>query len=192
MNENLILFKVAWHTNLVTTFIPDKSEADRLMFMQEERAYINKMFQTQIFFLQTKGLTTRIILKVDDAINDECQLVMNDLTEDGVRFYITGINEWIKKLDKSKNRNVIVSDTIFLDKKYKEYLDFERPFFNQLISKINSDKNVLVSRKKIIPFIEQLKAQLTGEIKCYFDKRSSKKTTDLMYALISNSLEKPE
>lgn len=183
MADNYLLTKVGWLTNVKTVYIPQKSLEEIRLLEQQNIEYYHKMYETEINFLQTKKLTTRTILHKGDLISDESSLYVQDLTEDGLRFYITGIREWIKKLDRSKNRKDIVSDTLFLEKKYKEFVKFENPFFKMLISDINDDKKVLESKKKLIPFIEKNISELEGELKNFFEKRSKKTTIDIMSAL---------
>ncbi len=183
MTKNYILSKVGWSTNTETIYIPEKSQEEIELLRKQNKEYYHKMYETEIFFLQNKGLTTRIILQKTDLITHESSLNVQDLTEDGFRFYVTGIREWIKKLDRSKNRKDIVTETIFLEKKYKEYVEFEKPFFEKLISEIRNDKKILENKKKLIPLIDKTILELSDSLKIYFDKRSRKTTIDLMYSL---------
>ncbi len=183
MTDKYLLIKVGWLTNVKTIYIPEKSQEEIRLLEQQNIEYYHKMFETKINFLQEKKLTTRIILHEGDLISDESSLYVQDLTEEGLRFYLTGIIEWTKKLDRSKNRKDIVSDTIFLEKKYNEFVEYENPFFKMLVSDINNDKKILESKKKLTPFIEKNISKLEGGLKNFFEKRSKKTTINIMSAL---------
>ncbi len=183
MTDKYLLIKVGWLTNVKTIYIPEKSQEEIRLLEQQNIEYCHKMFETKINFLQEKKLTTRIILHEGDLISDESSLYVQDLTEEGLRFYLTGIIEWTKKLDRSKNRKDIVSDTIFLEKKYNEFVEYENPFFKMLVSDINNDKKILESKKKLTPFIEKNISKLEGGLKNFFEKRSKKTTINIMSAL---------
>lgn len=183
MTENYLLSKVGWLTNIQTIYIPEKSPEEMELLRKQDIEYYHKMYEIKINFLQKKGLTTRVILQEGDLITDESSLFIQDLTEDGFRFYVTGIKEWITKLDKSKNRKEIVTETTFLEKKYKDYIEFELPFFKKLITDIKNDKKTLQNKKKLIPFIDNTISELSDNLKLYFDKRSRKTTIDLMFSL---------
>ena len=141
------------------------------------------MFKVEISFLQEKGLTTRTILRENDTVNDETKITTGDLTEDGLKFYVIGVRKWIEKLDRSINREKIVMDTSFLEKKYKEYINYELPFFKKLLLETNEDRKILENKKKLTPLIEKVILELEGDMKDFFTKRSKKTTIDLMSAL---------
>ena len=68
-------------------------------------------------FLQDNGLTTRIVLHEDDNITAESKLMWSDLTEKGLAFYRNGITPWIKRIDRSTDKEKTILDTAFLRKK---------------------------------------------------------------------------
>ena len=182
MNEKeQILFQVGWLTNMKTIYIPPKmlEEIERLRLQENE--YICNMFKVRVMFLQQKRFTTKTVLSKNDTVNDESKLLASDLTKDGIRFYLSGIQKWIAKLDRSINRIDIVTDTSFLEKKYQEYINFELPFFKKLLSETNNDKKILENKKTFAPIIDKVISELEGKMKDFFTKRNKKTTIDLMY-----------
>ena len=186
MKKEYTLAKVGWLTNRQTIYIPPKTQEEVEQIRLQYNEYIHTMFKVEIMFLQEKGLTKRTILKESDIVDDESQLTVEDLTEDGLRFYITGIQKWIQKLDRSKNREKIVTDTSFLEKKYQEYVSYELPFFKKLLQETNDDKKTLENKKKLTPLIEKVISESNDSMKEFFAKRSEKTTIDLMCILCSN------
>jgi hypothetical protein len=109
-NDNTVT-KVGWITQMES--IPPLTKE----YIQME--YLR--FEIMIKFLQNNGLTTRIILKDGDSVNDETEIKESDLTEKGGLFYSFGINPWIRKIDRSKNPEKVIRDISFLEKKLKEF-----------------------------------------------------------------------
>ena len=133
MSKEYTLIKVAWLTKRQTIYIPLKTQEEVERINLQYNEYIHKMFKMEIMFLQEKGLTKRTILQESDIVNDESKLTIEDLTEDGLRFYITGIQKWIQKLDRSKNRMEIVGDTSFLEKKISRIHKLRIAIFQETI-----------------------------------------------------------
>ena len=186
MKQEYTLSKVGWLTNRQTIYIPPKTQEEVERIRLQNNEYFYKMFKIEVMFLQEKGLTKRTILTENDIVDDESKLTVEDLTEDGLRFYITGIQKWIQKLDRSKNRMEIVTDTSFLEKKYQEYVSYELPFFKKLLLEINDDRKILENKKKLTPLIEKVILESKDGMKEFFAKRSKKTTIDLMCILCSN------
>jgi phosphoenolpyruvate synthase/pyruvate phosphate dikinase len=180
MENARILNQVGWLTNRETVYIPSKTKEEIERIKSQENEYYCNMFRVEIMFLQEKGLTTRTILNENDIVNDNSKLTLGDLTDDGFRFYQTGITKWIEKLDRSTNRMKIVTDTSFLEKKYQEYINYELPFFKKLLSETNEDRKILESKKKLTPLIEKIISELEGDIREFFTERNKKATIDLM------------
>ena len=103
--------KVGWITNIKST--PPLSQE------YIEREYLR--FEVMIRFLQTKGLTTRIILNEEEKVNDETEIKESDLTGEGGQFYSFGINPWIRKIDRSKDPEKVIKDISFLETKFQEF-----------------------------------------------------------------------
>jgi sugar diacid utilization regulator len=178
--EQRIITKVGWLTNTKTIYIPPKTKEEIEHLKLQENEYIHNMFRVKITFLQDKGMTERTVLRESDAVDDETQLTVEDLTEDGLRFYVTGVTKWIEKLDRSSNRTKIVADTSFLEKKYREYMDYELPFFKALLSEVNGDEKIFESSRQLAPIIESLISGLGGSMKDFFAKRNIKTTAKVM------------
>ena len=180
MKKERILTQVGWLTNIKTEYIPPKTQEEIERIRLQENEYYRNMFKVKVMFLQEKGLTTRAILGENDIVDDESKLSIDDLTEDGFRFYRTGVQKWVEKLDRSINRMKIVTDTSFLEKKYQEYTNYELPFFKKLLLETNNDIKILENKKKLTPLIEKVISELDDSMKDYFTKRSKKTTIDLM------------
>ena len=181
MTGDRVLEKVGWLTQIKTTYIPPITHEESERLKSQYDAYIREMFRVGVMFLQEKGMAVRTVLREGDIVDDDSQLTAGDLTEDGLRFYGTGITKWHQKLDRSANRTKIVADTSFLEKRYREYVDYDLPLFRKLLPEVAGDKKVLISRKGLTPVIESVIAGLDGSMKDFFAKRSIRSTVDTMY-----------
>ncbi len=111
MDENRIVVQVGWVTRMKST--PPLSDE------YKERQY--RFFENQVKFLQDNGFTTRIILGDGEKANDESKIKVGDLTESGLKFYLFGIRAWIAKYDRSKDRDKVVNDFGFINKKLEAF-----------------------------------------------------------------------
>lgn len=111
--KDFIITKAGWLTQMKST--PPLTEE----YIQRE--YLR--FEIMIRFLQIHKLTTRIILKDGDSVNDETEIKYSDLTVEGRKFYSIGIIPWIKKIDRSKNPEKAIRDISFLEKKMVEFIN---------------------------------------------------------------------
>ena len=84
-----------------------------------ERQY--RFFQNYVHFLQDNGFTTREILASNEKATDESEIKVGDLTEEGLKFYLYGIEAWIAKYDRAKDKNKAITDFAFIEKKLKEF-----------------------------------------------------------------------
>ncbi len=181
MTNDRVLEKVGWLTQIKTIYIPPITQEEVERLKSQHDAYIREMFRVGVMFLQENGMTVRTVLREGDIVDDGSQLTAGDLTEDGMRFYVAGITKWHQKLDRSANRTKIVADTSFLEKRYREYVDYELPLFRKLLPEVAGDKKMLESRTRLKPVIESVIAGLDGNMKEFFAKRSIKATVDTMY-----------
>lgn len=109
--KDITITKVGWITQMKS--MPPLTQE----YIQRE--YLR--FEIMIKFLQNHNLTTRIILKDGDSVNDETEIKSSDLTAEGRKFYSFGINPWIRKIDRSKDPEKVIRNISFLDKKLKEF-----------------------------------------------------------------------
>lgn len=109
-NKDFTISKVRWITKMKST--PPLTEE----YIKNE--YLR--YETMMKFLQNNGLTTRIVLKDGDIVDDESKLMQSDLNEEGSEFYKKGIIPWIKKIDRSKDPEKAIKDVSFLEKKLNE------------------------------------------------------------------------
>ncbi len=111
MDENRIVVQVGWVTRMKST--PPLSDE------YKERQY--RFFENQVKFLQDNGFTTRIILGDGEKANDDSEIKVGDLTEEGLKFYLFGIRAWTAKYDRSKDRDKAINDFAFIQKKLEEF-----------------------------------------------------------------------
>lgn len=111
MDENFIIEKIGW--------ITQRKSIPPLTKEYIERQY--RFFENYIHFLQDNGFTTRSILNSDEKANDDSELWIKDLTEEGFEFYKYGIIKWREKYDKAKNKDKAINDFAFIEKKLKEF-----------------------------------------------------------------------
>ena len=85
----------------------------------KEEQYL--FFGNYVRFLQDHRFTTKEILKSGEKAIDESEITVGDLTEEGLKFYIFGIRKWREKYDKAKDKDKVVNDFTFIEKKLKEF-----------------------------------------------------------------------
>lgn len=112
MCKNEIISKVAWFTQSKLAPQPITQE-------YKERQY--RFFENYVHFLQDNGFTTREILKKGEKANDDSQITVGDLTEEGFQFYAYGIRKWHEKYDRAKDKDKAINDFAFIEKKLKEF-----------------------------------------------------------------------
>ncbi len=61
------------------------------------------------------------ILKKGEKANDDSQITVGDLTEEGFQFYAYGIRKWHEKYDRAKDKDKAINDFAFIEKKLKEF-----------------------------------------------------------------------
>lgn len=116
MDKNQILEKVSWITQRET--IPPLTDE------YKERQY--HFFENYLRFLQDNGFTTKEILKSDEKVNDDFELRIGDLTEEGLKFYLFGIRKWREKYDKAKDKDKAINDFAYIEKKLKEFQEKQK------------------------------------------------------------------
>lgn len=116
VNKDRVINRVGWVTQMKS--IPPLTEE----YIQRQYRF----FENQIKFLQDNGFTTRIILKDEERANDNSQITVGDLTEEGLKFYLFGIRAWIVKYDRSKNRDKAINDFAFIQKKLETFKASEK------------------------------------------------------------------
>lgn len=79
MEKDRIIEKISWVT---------KSNLAPQPITQEYKERQYRFFENYVHFLQDNGFTTREILKKGEKANDDSQITVGDLTEDGLKFYI--------------------------------------------------------------------------------------------------------
>jgi len=112
MEKDRIIEKISWIT---------KSNLAPQPITQEYKERQYRFFENYVHFLQDNGFTTREILKKGEKANDDSQITVGDLTEDGLKFYIFGIRKWSEKYDRAKNKDKAINDFSFIEKKLKEF-----------------------------------------------------------------------
>ena len=112
MDKNEIISKVAWFTQSKLAPQPITQE-------YKERQY--RFFENIVNFLQDNKLTSRRILKKGEKATDESQIIIGDLTEEGIKFYDFGIRKWREKYDRAKDKDKAINDFYYIEKKLKEF-----------------------------------------------------------------------
>ena len=112
MDKNEIISKVAWFTQSKLAPQPITQE-------YKERQY--RFFENIVNFLQDNKLTSRRILKKGEKATDESQIIIGDLTEEGIKFYAFGIRKWREKYDRAKDKDKAINDFYYIEKKLKEF-----------------------------------------------------------------------
>lgn len=112
MDKNEIISKVAWFTQSKLAPQPITQE-------YKERQY--RFFENIVNFLQDNKLTSRKILKKGEKATNESQIIIGDLTEEGIKFYAFGIRKWREKYDRAKNKDKAINDFSYIEKKLKEF-----------------------------------------------------------------------
>lgn len=99
MEKDFIIDQASWHTQVVRNYHLDKST-------------IYSYFKSIITYLQSNGLTVRIILPDNESATDDTCIRVSDLTEEGFELMKKAYDKWLKGLDKGKK----VDDYKTLDK----------------------------------------------------------------------------
>ena len=79
-NKERVVNKVGWVTQMKST--PPLTDE----YIQTQYRF----FENQVKFLQDNGFTTRVILADGEKANDDSQITVGDLTDDGLKFYLFG------------------------------------------------------------------------------------------------------
>jgi len=111
MDKNEVIEKVGWITK--------RKSIPPLTKEYIERQY--RFFENYVHFLQANGFTTKEILKQDEKVTDESEIKVGDLTEEGFNFYFYGIEAWIAKYDRAKDKDKAIDDFAFIEKKLNEF-----------------------------------------------------------------------
>lgn len=109
MDKNRIIEKLSWITQSKLAPQPITQE-------YKERQY--RFFENIVNFLQDNGFTTREILKKEEKANDDSQITVGDLTEEGFQFYAYGIRKWREKYDRAKDKDKAITDFGLLKRNY--------------------------------------------------------------------------
>lgn len=113
MEKNRVIEKLSW------IFQSPLSTPQPMRNGFKEEQYL--FFENYVHFLQDNGFTTKVILKKGEKANDDSQITVGDLTEEGLKFYIFGIRKWREKYDRVKNKGKTINDFAFIEKKLKEF-----------------------------------------------------------------------
>lgn len=116
MDKNTVIEKLSWITQSQLAPQPITQE-------YKERQY--RFFENYVHFLQDNGFTTREILRTGEKSNDDSKILVGDLTEEGLKFYIFGIRKWREKYDRAKDKDKAINDFAFIEKKLKEFEEKE-------------------------------------------------------------------
>jgi hypothetical protein len=111
MDKNDIIEQVGWITQMES--IPPLTKE------YIERQY--RFFENYVHFLQDNGFTTKEILKIGEKVTDDSKIKVGDLTEEGLKFYLFGVEAWIAKYDRAKDKDKAINDFAFIEKKLKEF-----------------------------------------------------------------------
>jgi hypothetical protein len=115
--KDITITKVGWITQMKSTPPLTKEYI--------ERQYC--FFENYVHFLQDNGFTTREILKQGERANDDSEIKSSDLTAEGRKFYSFGVNSWIAKYDRAKDKDKAINDFAFIEKRYDKYSDLHNP-----------------------------------------------------------------
>jgi hypothetical protein len=77
---------------------------------------VRERFTVFINFLQTNGLTTRVLLKDGDIPNESTTIMKSDLTDEGFEVVRLAYDRWLRGLDRGKP----VSDVSVLEKAIRD------------------------------------------------------------------------
>lgn len=94
MDKDRVIEKLSW--------ITQRKSIPSLTQEYKERQY--RFFENYVYFLQDNGFTTREILKKGEKANDDSQITVGDLTEEGFQFYAFGIRNGVKNTTEPKTR----------------------------------------------------------------------------------------
>jgi hypothetical protein len=98
MDKNRIIEKLSWiFQSPISTPQPMRKE-----FKEEQYCF----FENYVHFLQDNGFTTKEILKKGEKANEDSQIAVGDLTEEGLKF---GIVNFIWFLNKIRDLNCYFS-----------------------------------------------------------------------------------
>jgi len=102
--DDFVIDQASWHTNKVRNYEFDK----RIVY-----EYFNQIIR----YMQDNGLTTRIILNVDDNATDDTCIKKSDLTEEGFDFVKKVYDKWT---DKVVDKEISSTNFKLLDKALNE------------------------------------------------------------------------
>ncbi len=120
MEKDYIIEKIGWVTNRET--IPPLTKEEDERFRSQQTLF----FENYVRFLQDNGFTTRTILAPDEKANDESEIRVSDLTDEGLEFFRYGIISWRKKCDRAKDKDKAISDFKFIKKKLEEFRTMDK------------------------------------------------------------------
>jgi hypothetical protein len=113
MDKNRIVEKLSW------IFDSPLSAPDPKAPEFKEQQY--RFFENYVHFLQDNGFTSKEILKKGEKPNEDSQITVGDLTEDGLKFYLFGVRKWRQKYDKAKDGEKAINDFAFIEKKLADF-----------------------------------------------------------------------
>lgn len=108
--KDFVISKASWITKMKSD-PPLTTEEIRVEYMR---------FEVLFRFLQTNNLTTKILLPEGSTANDETELRVSDLTEDGFKVIKKAYDKWLKKIDRSKDKIKAINDLTLLEQALKE------------------------------------------------------------------------
>lgn len=112
-NKDRVVNKVGWITQMKST--PPLTQE----YIQRQYRF----FENQVRFLQDNGFTTRAILADGEKANDDSQIIVGDLTDQGLKFYLFGIRPWTARYDTNKDKDKAINDLTFINKKLKDFIE---------------------------------------------------------------------
>lgn len=118
MDKNRVIEKLSW------IFQSPLSTPQPMRNGFKEEQYL--FFENYVQFLKDNGFTTKEILKKGEKATYESEIKVGDLTDDGLKFYIFGIRKWREKYDRAKDKDKVINDFAFIEKKLKEFQEKQK------------------------------------------------------------------
>lgn len=104
--KDFIITKVSWITQMKSD-PPSTAEEIKIEYMR---------YEVLFYFLQDNDLTIRILLKPGETANDETELRVSDLTEDGFKVIKSAYDKWLRKIDRAKDKIKAINDLSLLER----------------------------------------------------------------------------
>ena len=99
--QDFIITQVSWDTQRAGA--PESADA------------VGRRFGILVDFLQSNGLTTRVLLSPGDKVTDDFAIRASDLTDSGLELMKKGYDNWLRRIDRGGDPG----DTRILDRALK-------------------------------------------------------------------------